>query len=161
MGRNVVETLMGAVVLLVALTFVVIAYQSGNVSAPDGYLVSARFHEVGSLGVGSDVRIGGIKVGVVSNQRLDPNTYMAQVELRVRDDVKIPRDSLAVVTSDGLLGSKYLAIQPGGDDQTLKVGEEIKYTQDAVNLEHLLGKMAFGGVKSQESEKSGANRNGE
>lgn len=151
MEKNAVETLIGAVVLLIAASFIFISYKSGNISTNvNGYKVIAKFHEVGSLSIGSDVRVGGIKVGAVSNQYLDNNTYSAIVEIDIKSDVKIPVDSTAAIVGDGLLGGKYLAITPGGDDVFLKSGEEIKYTQDAVNLESLLGKFAFGSVDKKE-----------
>jgi phospholipid/cholesterol/gamma-HCH transport system substrate-binding protein len=159
MGRNVAEILMGAVVLFVALSFIIISYKSGNVSVPDGYIVAAKFREVGSLSVGSDVRISGIKVGVVAAQTLDPEQFTANVSLRIRNDIKIPNDSSATVTSDGLLGSKYVAILPGGDEEYLQPNQVMSHTQDAVNLEALLGKFAFGGSGAKTEQGSGEQKN--
>jgi phospholipid/cholesterol/gamma-HCH transport system substrate-binding protein len=160
MGRNVVETLMGAVVLLVAATFVFISYKSGNIStAQNGYIIKAKFREVGSLAIGGDVRVGGIKVGTVAAQSLDPKTYMAIVDLNVQSDVKFPQDSSAAIVGDGLMGGKYIAIVPGGDEAMIEAGGEIKYTQDSVSIEQLIGKFAFGSVddkdKKAEESKSG------
>lgn len=149
MGRNVVETLMGALVLVVASTFIFISYQSGNIStSSDGYQVTAKFTEIGSLSIGSDVRVGGIKVGKVSGLRLDNPTFMAVIEMTIEKTIQLPKDSSASVVSDGLLGGKYVSIEPGGESRVLGNGGQIKYTQDAVNLESLLGKFAFGGVDS-------------
>lgn len=154
MGRNVVETLMGFLVLLVAASFVFISYKSGNITAPsDQYTIKARFREIGSLVIGSDIRVGGIKVGTISNATLDPTTYMAILDLSINKLIKLPKDSTAIVQSDGLIGGKYLSIEPGGDDVLLQPGEEIKYTQDSVSLESLIGKFAFGSVgKTDETE---------
>lgn len=152
MGRNVVETLMGALVLFVAVSFILISYKSGNISADRaGYVIIAKFTQIGSLAIGSDVRVGGIKVGTVVDQSLDNDTFMAVVKLGIRDSVQLPKDSSAAIVSDGLLGSKYVAIEPGGDDRILKNDDEIKYTQDSVNLESLIGKFAFGGVSSEDA----------
>jgi phospholipid/cholesterol/gamma-HCH transport system substrate-binding protein len=147
MGRNLVETLMGAFVIFVALTFMFVSYKSGNISS-DGsaYRLTAKFREVGSIAIGSDVRVGGVKVGSVSNQSLDPQSYMAILEFSVNNVVKLPKDTTAAIVGDGLLGGKYIALQPGGDEEFFKSGDEIKYTQDAVNIEQLIGKFAFGGV---------------
>lgn len=146
-NRNVIETLMGAVVIFVALAFIMISYKSGNI-APVGnsYKITSKFREVGSIAIGSDVRVGGIKVGNISNQYLDPKTYMAVLEFSINDSVKLPRDTTAAIVGDGLLGGKYVALQPGGDEALLSPGDEIKYTQDAVNIEQLIGKFAFGSV---------------
>lgn len=148
MGRNIIETLMGALVIFVAVTFIFISYKSGNVSSPinNSYKLTAKFREVGSITIGSDVRVGGIKIGSVSNQSLDPKTYMAMLELSIKDTISLPKDTTAAIVGDGLLGGKYLALQPGGDEVLLKNGDEIKYTQDAVNIEQLIGKFAFGSV---------------
>lgn len=149
MGKSIVETLMGACVIAVALLFIFTAYRSGNI-APKGdtYMVVGKFKEVGTLNVGSDIRIGGIKVGTVIGQKLDPASYMAIVEMAIDNKVGLPKDSTAAIVSDGLLGGKYIAIEPGGDNTMLRKGDALKYTQDAVNLESLIGKFAFGGVSN-------------
>lgn len=152
MGRNVIETLMGAVVLFIAALFIFISYQSGNIAPDSGsYTITAKFREIGSLSIGSDVRVGGIKVGSVSSQYLDPKNYKAVIEMGINKDIKIPRDSSASVIGDGLLGGKYVAIEPGGDETYITSGGEIKYTQDSVSLEELIGKFAFGSLENGES----------
>ena len=152
MGRNVVETLMGALVLLVAGSFIVISYKSGNISTDKAsYVVIAKFTEIGSLTIGSDVRVGGIKVGTVVNQSLDNDTFMAVIKMGIQDNIQLPKDSSASVVSDGLLGSKYISIEPGGDDRILKNEDEIKYTQDSINFESLIGKFAFGSVATDDT----------
>lgn len=153
MGRNVIETMMGAVVILVAALFILISYESGNIEpAGKTYKLISRFRDVGSVAIGGDVRVGGIKVGSISNQYLDPKTYMAILEFSISDTVKLPEDTTAAIVGDGLLGGKYIALQPGGDDNMLSAGDEIKYTQDAVSIEQLIGKFAFGGVDGKDSE---------
>ena len=157
MGRSVFETIMGALVLVVAAGFMMFAYQSSNLKPVEGYALKAKFDTVAGVGMGSDVRIGGIKVGVVSSMELDPSTYKAVVTFQIMTNTKIPADSSASVVSDGLLGSKYVKIEPGADDKMLAAGEAITYTQSAVNLEELIGKMVFsgGGVdKGKKQEKS-------
>ncbi|MBN8531569.1 MAG: outer membrane lipid asymmetry maintenance protein MlaD [Alphaproteobacteria bacterium] len=145
MRANHIETVMGLVVLAVAGGFLTFAYKSSHVSTQGGYTVSAKFDSVDGLGTGSDVRIGGVKIGTVSDIRLEPDTYKAAVSLGLAKDVKIPADSTAAIVSDGLLGSKYLSITPGGDEKNLKNGEVISYTQSSVNLEQLIGKFMFSG----------------
>lgn len=156
MGRSFVETIMGAVVLLVALTFLVISYKSGNISAgTGGYKVIAKFREIGSLSIGSDVRIGGIKVGTISKQTLDAANYKAIIELTIDSNVKIPKDSTVAIVGDGLMGGKYISIQPGGDENYVASGEELKFTQDSISIEELIGKFAFGSVdKDDKGDKS-------
>ena len=122
MQKNIVETLMGAVVLLVAAAFLFFAYQKSDVTVKDGYKVSAKFDNASGVALGSDVRVGGIKVGVVSDLGLDPTTYQAVVTMQVASATKLPKDSSAAITGDGLLGGKYVQLVPGGDEEMLAAG---------------------------------------
>jgi phospholipid/cholesterol/gamma-HCH transport system substrate-binding protein len=142
---NLVETLIGAVVLVVAGLFLVFAYSAANVrSTMGGYELSAKFDRVDGLNVGGDVRLSGIKVGSIVAQDLDPATYQARVRINVDGKVKLPDDSSAKIASEGLLGGNYLAIEPGGSETMLKHGGEIKFTQGSVNLLDLIGQAMFG-----------------
>ena len=143
MTRNVLETLLGAVVLIVAVGFLVFAYNTSQVQQDGGYELIARFDKVDGLERGSDVRISGIKVGTVLDQTLDPETYRAEVRFSLREDIQLPADTSAAVVSNGLLGGKYLALVPGGDIEMLEPGGEVTLTQSAVNLEDLIGHMIF------------------
>jgi phospholipid/cholesterol/gamma-HCH transport system substrate-binding protein len=143
MSRNLLETLLGAIVLIVAIAFLVFAYSTSQVERDGGYELIARFDKVDGLEPGSDVRISGIKVGAVIDQTLDPETYRAEVRFSLRDDVQLPADTSAAVVSNGLLGGKYLALVPGGDIEMLQPGGEVTLTQSAVNLEDLIGHMIF------------------
>jgi phospholipid/cholesterol/gamma-HCH transport system substrate-binding protein len=142
-SRNAAEIVTGAAVLLLAAGFLAYAVAHTGRSAGGGYTISAKFDDIAGLTVGSDVRIGGVKIGTVATTALDPKTYQAVVTLDVGRAVQIPDDSSAVVTSDGLLGGKYIAIQPGGDDKDLGQGGVITVTQGSVSLESLLGKFIF------------------
>lgn len=143
MTRNLLETLLGAVVLIVAVGFLAFAYNTSQVQQSGGYELIARFDKVDGLEPGSDVRISGIKVGTVLNQTLDPETYRAEVRFTLREDIQLPADTSAAVVSNGLLGGKYLALVPGGDIEMLEPGGEVTLTQSAVNLEDLIGHMIF------------------
>lgn len=163
MGRSLFETIMGALVLVVAAGFMVFAYQTSNLRPVEGYSVSAKFDTVAGVGLGSDVRIGGIKIGVVSNMALDPETYKALLTFQIKRGTRLPADSSASVVSDGLLGSKYVKIEPGADEKMLADGEAITYTQSSVNLEELIGKMVFsgGGVDKNKDKKEPKTDSGE
>lgn len=143
MSRNIVETVLGAVVLAVAIGFLVWAYRSSDAGDPGGYTLMARFDRADGLDTGGDVRISGIKVGSIVGQSLDPTTFRAEVRFSIRDGIELPADSSAAIVSSGLLGGRYLSVVPGGDEAVLKDGEEVKFTQSAVNLEDLLGRYIF------------------
>ena len=149
MGGNILETLIGAVVLVVAGVFLVFAYSTAGVRAVGGYELHAKFDRVDGLAVGGDVRMSGIKVGTISAERLDPETYRAVVSFTVDTSVKLPDDSSAKVASQGLLGGNYLSLEPGGSDVMLKPGQEVRYTQGAVNLMDLIGQAIFGAAGSK------------
>ena len=143
MGGNLVETLIGAVVLAVAGVFLVFAYNRAEIGSVDGYELSARFQKVDGIRVGSDVLMSGIKVGTVTAQQLDPKSYLAVVRFTVRENIEVPEDSAVKVASSGLLGDKYLALEPGGAEVKLKPGDEVQFTQGSVDLMDLIGKAIY------------------
>ncbi|MCE2483351.1 MAG: outer membrane lipid asymmetry maintenance protein MlaD [Alphaproteobacteria bacterium] len=143
MRGNVVEALLGAVVLVVAAGFLVFAYSSTEVGSVEGYEVSAKFDRVDGLVVGSDVRLGGIKIGTIVDQTLEPDTYLAIVRMSIDPDIRLPADSSAEIVSDGLLGGRYLSLVPGGAEEMLATGDEIRFTQSPVSLESLIGRRIF------------------
>ena len=110
---------MGAVVLVVAVGFLMFVYNSTQVGTVAGYEIVAKFDRVDGLGVGSDVRVGGIKVGTVTDQFIEPETFLAVVRMSVDPALHMPSDSSAAIVSNGLLGEKYLALTPGAEEDVL------------------------------------------
>lgn len=144
MSRNIVETVLGAIVLLVAGIFLAFSMRAGDVSASGGgYKVTADFSGIGGLAVGDEVQISGVKVGTVSDVSLDQETFLARVSVMVNDDLKLPTDTAALISSEGLLGGKYLALEPGADEEIIPAGGRVQYTQAPQNLEQLLGQFIF------------------
>lgn len=152
MKQNIVETILGAFVLVVAVVFFVYGTGKANVgSSSGGYTISAQFTDIGALGTGDDVKIGGVKVGTVSDVGLDDN-YYANVSLTINSGVELPYDTSARVSSEGLLGGTYLALDVGGDTEMMKDGDVIAMTQSAQNLEQLLGQFIFSLQDTQNDE---------
>ena len=143
MPRNMLETVMGAIVLLTAVAFVSLAYEVANIRGTDGYELEAEFGATGGLSVGDDVRISGIKVGRISRQELDPVTYAARIVMSLDERIRIPADSSARITAASLLGGNYLELIPGADEDMMQPGEVIYDTRDPVSLTDLLGKAVF------------------
>lgn len=143
MSRNPIETIMGAVVLVVAGLFLVFAYSSADLKQVEGYQLQARFSKVGGLKSGSDVRISGIKVGTVSGEHLDPRTFQAVVEMTLMPTVKLPDDSVATIASDGLLGGSYLKVEPGTSTTMLPENGTLHKVRDYQSLEDLVGQIIF------------------
>ena len=148
MGGNLIETLVGAFVLVVAIAFVIFAVSRTDVGAVQGYEVVANFDRIDGLNVGADVRLSGIKVGTVIEQTLDTETYFAVVRMSIDPAVRLPTDSSAAIISDGLLGGKFMALTPGADEDMIEPGGEIRYTQASISIEQLIGKFVFGGAQS-------------
>lgn len=154
MANNAIETVMGAVVLAVAGGFLYFAYNSSNVKPIDGYQVSATFSNISGITPGSSVRIGGIKIGVVEALTLDPKTFQAVAKMRISNEFKLPKDSSAAVQSTGLIGEKFLAVEPGGDEENMKDGDKIAFTQPSVSIEEMIGKFVFSGGGADKGGKS-------
>ena len=143
MQRNMLEAVMGAIVLLAAVAFVSLAYEAANIRGTDGYELEAEFGATDGLSVGDDVRISGIKVGHISRQELDPVTYAARIVMSLDERIRIPADSSARITAASLLGGNYLELIPGADEDMMQPGEVIYDTRDPVSLTDLLGKAVF------------------
>ena len=143
MQRNTLETVMGAIVLLAAASFVTLAYEAADIKGNGGYEIIAEFGSTGGLSVGDDVRISGIKVGRITEQSLDPITYSARIAMAIGPDIEIPADSSARITAASLLGGNYLELMPGAEDEMLPSGAVIYDTRDPVSFSDLLGKMVF------------------
>lgn len=143
MRRNLIETVMGAVVLLVAALFVYFAYTTAQVYSAPGYQIAASFGKVGGLAVGSDVRISGVKVGTVTSRALDPRNYEAIVTMRIDEGVKLPEDTIASIASEGPLGGRYVRLEPGTSSTALEPGGAIKETRGYRSLEDQVGEIIF------------------
>jgi len=143
MTRKLPEILTGLAVIIIAGVFLVYALDRAQALDTGGYDLSAQFSSIGGLTVGSDVKLGGVVIGHVTDERLDPTTYAAIVHMDIDDDIKIPSDTSASISSDGLLGGDYIGLSPGGSDTMLAPGQSFAVTQSAVNLEDLLGKFIF------------------
>jgi phospholipid/cholesterol/gamma-HCH transport system substrate-binding protein len=143
-GRNLAEVVMGAVVLAAAALFLGYAIlHGGRAPVTAGITLTAAFDRVDGLAQGADVRIGGVKVGSVTGLAIDPQSFQAIATLRVRSDLRLPRDSSAEIQSEGLLGGRYVAIVPGGAEAVLADGGRITETQGSISLESLLGRFIF------------------
>ena len=145
MTKSLAETIMGTIVLGIAVAFIVFAYTRSSVATVTGYEIQAKFTRIDGLVNGADVRVGGIKVGSVVEQNLDPVTYQAIVRMSIAEEVGLPMDSTAAVVSDGLLGGKYVNLEPGGADDMMSPGHTIVYTQSSIMIEQLIGQFVFGG----------------
>jgi len=117
----------------------------------DTYRVSARFSNVADLKTRSPVKIGGVTVGLVESISLDPVTFDAVVEMQIDQRFSdIPSDSGASILTSGMLGDRYIGLDPGGALEALTDGDEIFITQSAVVLETLISKYIFNNDKGDD-----------
>ena len=143
------EILAGAAILAVAIGFTVYAGAGTNLmQGADSYALTASFRSIEGVSVGTDVRLAWVKVGTVTDLKLNPETYFADATISMRKDVALPTDSTILVSSEGLLGGTFVEVQPGGALEMLEPGGEIEDTQGAVSLITLLMKFAGGGDKA-------------
>lgn len=143
MKRSVTETILGAVVIIIAAMFLSYSYKTAAIGNNDGYTVTADFSGVGGLKAGDKVQISGVKVGSVSAIELLPDDYLARVYLTIDNAYKIPTDTAALISSESLLGGLYLALEPGADEEMIAPNGKIQFTQAPQNLEQLLGQFIF------------------
>lgn len=144
MKRSLAETVLGLVVVLIAGTFLWYSLETADIStAPDGYNITADFAGVGGLKAGDKVQISGVKVGSVTRVELLNDSYLARVHMNIKNQYQVPLDTAALISSEGLLGGQYLALEPGADEEMIEADGEIEYTQAPKNLEQLLGDFIF------------------
>ena len=143
MGKKPVETIMGLVVLVIAVLFLAFAYRVSDLQVVKGYTLTADFLKVGGLSTGSDVRINGIKVGTVTDQKLNNEDYTVTVTFSISSDTKLPVDSTVAIVGDGLMGDKFVKIEPGKATEILQNGDKFKSTKDFKTLEDMVGEIIF------------------
>ena len=143
MSNSKIETTVGALVLLLAIGFLVYLLNSTNlIDNNDGLNLKASFRSADGITTGTDVRMAGVKIGSVTGMRLDPESFRAEVLFSLRNDLKIPDDSGVAVSQDGLLGGSFVEVIPGGSEFELQDGAEFLDTQGSVSLVSLLLRFA-------------------
>lgn len=144
------EFAVGAFLVLALASLLVLAFASTNRQFGFGggsYPLTARFANLGQLRLQAPVKIGGVVVGRVEKIDLDPVKFDSVVTLAINDRYKdLPADTSAGILTSGLLGESFIGLQPGGDPEPLQPGDEIAYTQPAIDLIQLVGKYMFGGA---------------
>jgi len=157
------DLLVGVFVLsgLLALGYLSIQLGGATYSGPGGLTLYASFDEVGGLAPRSPVVIGGVKVGQVKEIELSPEgDFRARVEMDIDKTLKLPDDTAASILTQGVLGSQYVGLEPGGSDTLLSEGGEITYTQSAVVIERLIGRVIQSLGNSNSDEKKSSDKGG-
>lgn len=135
---------------IVAIVVLAVRIGGGRLVAEDSYRLTASFADVGELNEGATVKIAGVSIGKVSSISLRKD-YYAIVELEIGSEYKLDKETIASIKSISLLGGKFVLLQPGGSEVILEEGGEIEHTEDAVDIESLIGQFAFGSVEESET----------
>ena len=142
-----VEIIVGLFVALGLAALFMLAMKVSNLSTfsgDDGYVVTARFENIGGLKVRSPVTVAGVRIGRISNIGFDNTTYEAVVSMNISSDYNtLPTDTSASIFTAGLLGEQYVALEPGGDEKYLQQGGEVRLTQSAIVLEQVIGQFLY------------------
>ncbi|WP_241502766.1 outer membrane lipid asymmetry maintenance protein MlaD [Bombella intestini] len=160
-SRDRMELLVGLVTAVVLAVLIVLALVGRQHPQDSGYPLHASFSHIDGLSVGSDVRLAGVTVGHVRSMQVDTHTFQANIVFSVSPSIQLPVDSGAIITSDSLLGGKYVALTPGGDSNMLKPNGTISETQGAISLEQLLSKFIFSVTDSLQKKAAPAGQSGE
>lgn len=138
---------------LAAVAYLTIVLGSGALLGSDSYLIEARFTNTGGISKGNSVLLAGVFVGRIESIRLTPEDFSAIITMRILSGIRLPSDTMASIKTTGLIGDKYISLAPGADESYLETGQRITMTESAVDLESLIGKMAFGSVKENDPPK--------
>ena len=144
MKGQLLETIIGSFVMIIAGLVVFSVMTSSEDIFPQEYETTyhASFFDISGIKVGSQIRLAGVNVGRVVEVYLDKETYSAEIVLAIDEKIKIPEDSEVIITSEGLLGSNFVSITPGGSEDFLSPDGKFIYSQGALNLNSLLQKLS-------------------
>ena len=147
--KNSVEFLVGLFMIAGFIAFGYLALQLGEVtilSSSKNYTIVAQFDNIAGVKKGASVQVAGVVVGQVSKVWLDEDGY-ANVTIQVENKLQLPVDSMASVKSTGLIGDKFIALSPGGEEEMFSDGDLLVDTESSVDIESLISKFAFGSVE--------------
>ena len=153
MNKPVVNTLVGALVLVLGVAAFLWSQRGDHREVEAGYEVKASFGSIDGVAKGTKILLTGIPVGEVAGFYYNEERQRAVVSMTIRDGIQIPLDSVVMIVTDGLLGGKYLKIQAGGDTEMMKPGGQFDYTQDSIVFEEILEKVILNAEKTRQKEK--------
>ena len=145
-SRNI---LIGAVTLAVLLVGGLFSFASSTVGTSDGVSVTAQFNRIDGLDAGTEVRMGGIKIGEVTALKLKED-YSAEVTLKIEANIPIPTDTSVAIHTGGIFGGKYVTLEPGAEEEYMETGDAFEVTQDSVDVQDLLD-LIIGQAKSNQA----------
>jgi len=164
MQSKALELLVGFFFLVGVSAVFILTFRVASLSGPSAskaYHVTATFENIGGLKKGGAVTLAGVRIGRVKGVVIDPQSFEAKVTLDIDNEFNnIPKDSNAKILTAGLLGEQYIGLEPGGDEQSLKDGDQIKFTQSALVLENLIGQFVVSMSQNKDAKKESAKDTG-
>lgn len=163
MQSRALELLVGFFICLgVAAIFILTMRVSSvsNFGNTEGYSLTARFFNIGSLEEGAQVNMGGVRIGRVADIHLDPKTYQAVVVMHINEKYKLPKGSSASILTTGLLGNQYVGVTPGGSTQYMQPGAGFEVTQGAIILEKLISQLLYSFAGDSGNDKGSSGQGG-
>lgn len=143
MKKNPIETILGFLVLIFACLFLFFAFSRIDTKQIEGYTIVANFSKVGGLGAGADVRIAGLKIGSVLKTELNQEDYTVDVTLNIDSNVHLPIDTVAAIADSGIMGDKYVRLEPGKAQAVLEAGAKMAQTKSYKSLEDSVSEFIF------------------
>ena len=146
MERTTLDLWVGIFVVAGLAALAVLALKVGNLSTynmSETYQLQAYFSNIGGLKSQASIKSSGVLIGRVAGISLDPKRYEAKVTMTIDKRYQFPKDTFANILTSGLLGEQYIGLNPGGEEEFLKAGDEIKKTQSAIVLEDLIGRFLY------------------
>ncbi|MDH3702168.1 MAG: MlaD family protein [Alphaproteobacteria bacterium] len=163
MSKQTLHALVGAVIVVLGVVAIIVSQSGGRGTSSGGYELIGQFGATDGVAVGTKVLLVGIQIGEVTRQFYDRESQRAVLHFTIRSGMEIPIDSVALIVSDGMLGGKYIKIQPGGELEMMRAGETFEYVQDSIVFEEILEKVILnaerrrGGAKTPEPAKRSPN----
>lgn len=160
MKTELLHTYVGALVACAGIIVIAYSYLSdGRETVDDGYVLTARFKAIDGISEGADVLLAGIKIGQVTKQWFESDSNSAMINMQIDTQYEIPYDSAAMILSDGIFGSKYVKVSPGGEYDMLANGDEFEFVQDSIIFEELLEKIVVSSESKRVAKKAAHQNN--
>lgn len=155
MKNNTFETLIGAFVVVIAGLFIFLSIKvsDSRQKLASGYKIIAKFNNIDGINIGSDVKISGMKIGNVTDMKFDNKNYKSLLVIKIPNNIKIPVDSIFKVSTSGLIGSKFINVKIGSEEEYFKNDETAEFTESTMDLEDLISRFIFNSDSKNEKNK--------
>lgn len=150
MQKNYIESFLGLCIVILTGALLWVFFEKNDVRTNEDLLsVTAYFQSVAGVSKGTDVKLGGVKVGRILDVKLDPESLTPLLVIGLNKAYKIPKDSSFAVKSEGIMGGKFISIEIGPDEDSVSEGQIFYNNQSSLDLESIISQVVFGGEKKK------------